>query len=325
MTRSDAPSAQPAGLAAPAGGLRPGGHAGLSVMQITWLLLVAGLLIALHMLVSSRMGIALNSALPVAGLSAMLLALQMLYTYWRPDGRIAAACGALTVMFVSSLLAAVISHASLRLGAPFVDRALSEADSLIGFHAPDIVLSFAAYPRFSTMLAKIYDTAFPLCFLWVAMLAFGGWLHRTQEYACCYVATILIASAFFIFMPALGSTVYHGVENIAGLPENAGNFHMATVRYYREDPGAIFGLQRISGIVTFPSFHMVMAILIPYSVRGLGWPFWLAVAWAALVVLSSIVIGGHYLVDLIGGAVVWAAAALAVHRHTRRTLGDHAT
>lgn len=123
----------------------------------------------------------------------------------------------------------------------------------------------------------------------------------------------------FDFFPALGSTVYHGIENTGGLPSGAGNFHLATVGYFRNDASAIFDLSKVDGIVTFPSFHMVMALLIPFALRGTRFMFWIAVLWAFLVTLSTIAIGGHYVIDLLGGAVAWAAAVWWVRSNIRST------
>ena len=62
--------------------------------------------------------------------------------------------------------------------------------------------------------------------------------------------------------------------------------------------------EAIVGLITFPSFHAAAAVLLGwlyYGNRLLRWPFVLLNAGMAL---SAIVVGGHYLVDIIGGVVV---------------------
>ncbi|MFN3551857.1 MAG: phosphatase PAP2 family protein, partial [Novosphingobium meiothermophilum] len=84
---------------------------------------------------------------------------------------------------------------------------------------------------------------------------------------------------------------------------------------------AVFDLAKVEGIVTFPSFHMVMALMAPYALRGAGLASMVAFVWAALVTVSSIVIGGHYVVDLLGGAVTWVAAIGWARSADRKTQG----
>lgn len=273
-----------------------------------WLTIAAGLLVALSTLAATGVGVAWPSLAPLIGLTATLVAVQVVYSRYRVNRRIADTCGLLAVLIISSLLAAVISHSSLRLGMPYVDQTLSAADRAIGWYSPDLLLEFSAYPQFSGTLATIYNTTLPACFVCALALGVSEKPARASEFAWCYVLCILVAAVSAIFLPALGSTVHHGVEDIAGLPGSAGNFHLPVVQYFRTDPAAVFSLDRVTGIVTFPSFHMVMALLVPYALRGMGGLFWLAVGWAGLVGLSAVVIGGHYLIDLIAGALCWAAA-----------------
>jgi membrane-associated phospholipid phosphatase len=69
-----------------------------------------------------------------------------------------------------------------------------------------------------------------------------------------------------------------------------------------------------AGIVSFPSYHVVLANLSALalsSVRRLR-----AVAWllAALVCVSTVLTGWHYGVDVLGGLLVAMMTALAVRR-----------
>jgi membrane-associated phospholipid phosphatase len=70
-----------------------------------------------------------------------------------------------------------------------------------------------------------------------------------------------------------------------------------------------FALSHMEGIVTFPSFHTVCAILLMYVFRGTR--IFIPVVWLnALLLLSTPIFGGHYLVDMVGGGVV---ALLAIY------------
>lgn len=280
-----------------------------TLSQANWVTVAIGCLIAITILTISGFNVAVRSAGPLAFLTATLISTQIFYTQYRSDERIAGICGLLAVLIAASFLAAIISHTGLRLGFSYVDRAFSEADRMLGIHAPTIVLKIAEYPAFASVLGVLYSSAMPICFVCGLALVASGKTAMAYEFAFYFVFCILMASTISIFFPALGSTVYHGIENTAGLPSGAGNFHLATVEYFRNDASAMFDLAKVDGIVTFPSFHMVMALLVPLALRETSFLFWIAALWAFLVTISAIVIGGHYVIDLLGGAVICATAA----------------
>lgn len=280
----------------------------------SWMAIAFGFPIALFTVLISGMGIAVESVAPLLCFVVMFAAAELIYTYYRPDVRIGSTCGILAVLPVAILLAAIISHTGLKFGAPYTDDALSKADLMLGIYAPAITLMFAKHPEIASLLALIYNTSLPVCVVCGLALAAFGHTSRAHELAFAFTFCLLFASTVSIFLPALGSTVYHGIEGVVGLPSSAGNFHMATVAYYRDDPTAIFDLRKTQGIVTFPSFHMVMAILVPYAIRGRGIVTWFAVGWGLLVTVSSVVIGGHYIVDLLGGAISWTIATSLIQK-----------
>lgn len=288
-----------------------------------WVAVAAGVPIAASCLVISGIGIALASVGPLLGILMLLIAARHVYTRHRPDERIAATCGMLAVMIAAALLAAIISHTSLRFALPYIDSTLSAADAIFGIRAPAIVLAFAQFPAFANVLAVFYNTSLPVCFLCGLALALSGRAARADEFAFAFAANIIFAATVSIFLPALGSTVFNGMEGTPGLPPSAGNFHMATVDYFRNDPTAVFDLARLQGIVTFPSFHMVMALLVPHALRDTRWLARAAIVWAALVTLSAVVIGGHYVIDLLAGAITWGAVVW-LGRHGLRAGGDRA-
>lgn len=75
-------------------------------------------------------------------------------------------------------------------------------------------------------------------------------------------------------------------------------------------PGHIVRVN-IKGLIGFPSFHTVEALLIAWYARELKRVRWAALAINLGVIVSTPIQGGHHVVDLLGGAVV-AAAAIAL-------------
>ncbi len=66
---------------------------------------------------------------------------------------------------------------------------------------------------------------------------------------------------------------------------------------------------KITGLLTFPSYHACSAILFAWALYPLKVVRWPVIALNAVMFCLTVVIGGHYVVDLFGGA---ALAALAI-------------
>lgn len=81
------------------------------------------------------------------------------------------------------------------------------------------------------------------------------------------------------------------------------------------------------GIVCFPSYHTVMAILFTFAVRGLT-IFWMALPLNVIMLIAIPFAGNHYLADMIGGAIIavltiWLNVLLsAVGRDTTQPLSS---
>jgi membrane-associated phospholipid phosphatase len=76
------------------------------------------------------------------------------------------------------------------------------------------------------------------------------------------------------------------------------------------------------GIVTFPSFHATLAIIMTYAVRRYRWALAVFGSLNCLMILAIPTVGGHYLVDLFGGAVVAGLAILLVPLIRRPLRGE---
>ena len=80
----------------------------------------------------------------------------------------------------------------------------------------------------------------------------------------------------------------------------------------------------MAGIVSFPSYHTILALLLPYAARGSGRPGAVLLLWNLAMMPSIVPIGGHYLTDQLGGtaltcAVIAADRALRHVRDSRRS------
>jgi len=76
-------------------------------------------------------------------------------------------------------------------------------------------------------------------------------------------------------------------------------------------------VNEFQGLITMPSYHTVLAILIIYVYRGCGRLFTLALAFNGLMLLSLPSEGGHYVIDVIAGIAVVAVTIAVISAAAR--------
>nr|WP_208101989.1 phosphatase PAP2 family protein [Burkholderia sp. D-99] len=79
-----------------------------------------------------------------------------------------------------------------------------------------------------------------------------------------------------------------------------------------------FCLPESQGLVSLPSFHVMLALLLAYVVRHVRHVFLASVVLHVVMIVSTPTQGGHYLADVIAG-IVFGVLSIAVVR--RRTAG----
>lgn len=256
-----------------------------------------------------------------------ILAVRIAFSWRRLNERAILLFGSVGLMLLSSLVAGIIAHAGLRLKRPFVDRALQFADWLLMIDTPAWVFAVSRHPVMAHALAAFYNSTVPVVIITAFALSIVGTKDRTWELVYAYSAGIIICSLIFAAFPAIGTFAFAGInpETAPGLPVSAGRFHLKAVEYYRYGSAPVVDIAKFNGVVTFPSFHTIMAIIVAYALRGFGALSYAAALWSALVIVSTVPIGGHFVIDIIGGgslrlALLLLAKTLARPKSVRATV-----
>jgi membrane-associated phospholipid phosphatase len=297
-------------LPAPASPARAEGR---RARRLGWATALLGAPCAMAVLAASGMRIVPDSLLALLATLILLGAIHLVYSRFRAHLRIELASGVLAMMMATAMTAGIVSNAGLRLHRPLIDGLLSRADHAIGIDTPALVRAFVGQPILGEVLNLAYLSAFPLVFVAAFGLALCGRADRTWEIGWGFSACILVSSLVAAFYPAIGNIPYAHLEGLAGhgLPAGAGTFYVAAFHALYDGQGGWLDMRQLEGVVTFPSFHVVMGIIVAWAFRRTGILGWVAAIWCALVAISTIPIGGHYVVDLIGGTALWAACMRA--------------
>jgi membrane-associated phospholipid phosphatase len=218
-------------------------------------------------------------------------------------------------LLLFTLCGSVLTYIGQAVAAPLQDHTFAFADAALGL---DFV-GFHAWVGTVPLLPEAMYVAYNSCriqFL-IIFLACAVTLDRENAAQLCslLVLTIVPTIVLATLWPALGSCVYHEpvAEPFTHLDPLACREYLPHVESLRNGTFQVFDFTQTKGIVTFPSFHTVMAIIATYAVRHYRWLFVPFVLLNTVNILSTVPLGGHYFVDVLGGAAI-ALSAIAIVR-----------
>jgi membrane-associated phospholipid phosphatase len=183
-------------------------------------------------------------------------------------------------------------------GFPLLDDRLARFDAMLGFDWNGVARWVGERPVIDWVFQHVY---FSIRYQAAAILLIGSFrLERNGEFLWLVIISVLITCVIFAFTPALGKVGHLGTRPIDILSE------------IRRGDWSTMDYNRTEDIINFPSFHTTLAIILTYAVRYYRWALAVFVPLNCLVILSIPTVGGHYLVDLFGGAAVAGLAIFLV-------------
>ena len=272
-------------------------------------------------------GLALDaaSAIPLVAAVVVCEGLATAYRRWRPDPRLSASLTAIAQMIVVSGAAGCLSYAVAATGGAPWDGTLAGWDTALGLDWRGYLAVVDGRSWLAEALGLAY-ASFQLQILLVLLaLGFSG---RTTALRCFVLAFTLAALATVLvsaLTPAVEMWMHLGLDPAAfpNIPPTGSAGRALVLDALRDGTLKTVAFDRIEGIITFPSFHSAVAVLVAASlwpVRALRWPI---LALDALMLAATPIFGGHYFVDVLSGAAV-AGLALAAASAACRALDSGA-
>jgi len=264
---------------------------------------------------------AARSGLRLVGVAYLVIALLLLAgnfaLYRRSDAgdRSAALVSGYAMFFAIATGTALMSYLAATLGRPLADPWLARADAALGFHWLDWFHFVRSNNLLHRLLATAYATMIPQVLLCLFALPLSGMVARNHELLALFAVSMLPTLILFALFPAACPWVYFDAQ--PGFVA----VHMIDLQALRSGAFPVLDLQRIHGLITFPSYHAVVAVLLVYTARSTRFLFLSAVV-NALMLLSALSEGGHYLVDLLAGVAIALGTILVVRRATSWALGS---
>ena len=279
-----------------------------------WALIAATAAVSLAWLPFAPFGLAWPSLLKAMLVACGLIGIAWFYTARRPEPGIATAMMHVAQMTVFTAWGSVLSYLIASLGFPFWDETLHRADLALGLDWRAYLAAVNERPLLGIVYTVAYQSLIPQMIVLIAALSLSG---RVEAVRRMMFAAILAGLATIIgsgLMPAMAMFVHLGLTpaDFPNLDPAAAFVHVRDMTALRAGELELFDVAKAEGIVTFPSYHAALGLILlaaGWSNPWLRWPF---VALNLLLIAATPIDGGHYFVDVAAGlAIAWAALALA--------------
>jgi hypothetical protein len=188
-----------------------------------------------------------------------------------------------------------LNYLSATLGFPLQDALFARADAILGFDWRTWSSIAWAHPLFIKVLEVAYESNIYQPFILVLAFALWGPRGRNREFLVATVLAALTTVIIATVLPAFGPNRIYGIAS-------GWDAILEALRAGSHKP------LHYVGIVTFPSFHASMALILTASVRGNRYAVVAASIINGLMLIATVPIGYHYLVDIIAGCAIGLGA-----------------
>jgi len=273
-----------------------------------WAMLAAMALACLLACAGLHFGIRPDRALlPAAGLLALAAALAIGRATGRP--RLAAGATAFLQMTLFTCLGVVLAYGlAARAGAPW-DATLAAADRRLGFDWPATFRALDAHPVAVWIGGVAYHSLVAQMIVAIVVLAACGQVDRLRLAVAAAIGSGFLTILISGLVPA-GGNLFDPADYRHLWPSVAWA-DRALVAGLRDGTHRLLDMTQMTGIVSFPSFHATLPVILAWAQRGVARMRVVAPVWAAVTIVATPVFGGHYAVDVLAGLVL-AVVAIAI-------------
>jgi membrane-associated phospholipid phosphatase len=189
------------------------------------------------------------------------------------------------------------------------DALLARIDALLlRTEVTDVLRLMEPFPSAACFLHICYDSLVLLTMLAITLPPLCSQMHKAKEYALACVVSLALGMALFATLQAVGPWYYYGYP-----PSPLQADTMREFFALKSDGAFVLDLSDTYGLVCFPSFHTILALLGGAALSEIRYLRWPSVVWTMLIILSTLTTGWHYVIDIVAGTAV-AIASLAVAR-----------
>ncbi len=258
-------------------------------------------------------------------LAAMFMLVGQFYRTFRIHQPIAGAATAIAIFVLSGQIMRSFNFILLPYQFESVDAALARFDALFGFVWADYANMMAGYPDFAKFLRIVYTSSYVQIVALIFLLGLVGRPFSIMKFSLANIVgglvTILIWFVFPSSTPVAFRPVPAETSGVLNLFLSA-EYGQGLVRLGQKGL-AMLNPSELGGIVGFPSYHTIMAVIVVRYSRDIPYIFVPFAIWNTLMLPAILLHGAHNLADVFGGFGVGVlsivmAGKIADRRNARR-------
>ncbi len=225
-------------------------------------------------------------------------------------------------VFISVVLGvslACLSYVGAAADLPLRDSDMIWVDRHLGFDWLSVMSSLDHASRLLGVLNGAYATFTAQLVGAAFVLVIAGKMRELDRFFIIFVCASISAEALSVLVPTLGPIwTLADHARFANLP-TLGRTTAEIVVALRDKTLGTIDFEAVNGIISFPSMHAAVAIIVPYVLRWNSWIFWPIAILDGVMLASAVPSGNHYLADVIAGIAV-AILAIACGRPIQASL-----
>ncbi|MBI1202067.1 MAG: phosphatase PAP2 family protein [Rhodopseudomonas sp.] len=256
-----------------------------------------------------------------AGTAALFVLGQYFYRTRRPDPRLASALGTTAQIVAFAAVGAPLSYLAASFNLPLHDRAFEAADRALGFDWFALLDWLKSHAGAAHVLRMIYLSLMPQALLIILALAIAGRLATLRMFVLAFIFAALTTIAMSALWPAEGVWLLHHLKGSAATPWPASATSWPVFLGLRDGSFRALMATGAEGIITFPSLHAALALILAVVMWPLPVLRWFGIGLNTIMMVSIPVDGSHYFTDMIAGLVIATLSLYAAHR----LVGRHVT
>lgn len=248
-------------------------------------------------------------ALPGASTTTLVIG-AWFYAHIRASERIASALQGTAQIIAFAAVGAPYSYIVASLGWPLQDHALNAIDIASGINWRALLDWMNQHPALHPIFREAYMSFTPQASIAVLVLAFSGRLAWLRIFLLSFIVAALLCITISAFIPALGAWGYLGITpaDHPDINPAAQGTTVDIVMMLRNGTLREFVAMGAEGIVTFPSLHAALAVILIVAF----WPVpilrWAGLTINLLMLASTPIDGAHYFIDIFAGIALGGVA-----------------
>jgi len=208
-----------------------------------------------------------------------------------------------------------LSYIAATTNLPLADAALVRVDAALGFDWQHYIYWLDTLPASWHAVFRFTYNSFKWQLVMVPFLLLAyRQLTHAQRFIIVLFLSAIISIGLAALFPALGAYNYFGID--------AHSLHHIDPTFIREEQGTLAFIRAhpaeiilpLRGVICFPSFHAVVAILLIYVSLPLRFVRLGLVPFNIIMLIATISEGGHYLIDVLLGIAISAGCIYIAER-----------